>query len=212
MNAIGERLRELRRASGKNQTEFAAIAGVSRNAQVNYEAGKRSPDSDYMAALQAAGYDVQYVLTGYRTSDVPGAREFMDRMEEAAAKTRALWRVYPLPEDPGLFAAMQGVRAIPGATDGHTDALAQAMSSLLTQPATQGVRDEPDVARYVQGLDEALLRSVMLGVEDFLAAKRARMPIDKKAELIAGVYAHFLQEKQTKASRANVLAFIRRGA
>lgn len=47
-----------------NQTEFAALAGVRKRAQINYEAGERAPDANYLAAIAAAGADVAYILTG----------------------------------------------------------------------------------------------------------------------------------------------------
>jgi len=43
---------------------MAVAGGVQRLSQINYEAGKRSPDWDYLALVAAAGVDVQYVLTG----------------------------------------------------------------------------------------------------------------------------------------------------
>lgn len=50
---------------------MAATGGVQRGAQINYEAGKRSPDWDYLALVAAAGVDVQYVITGkLGTSDL----------------------------------------------------------------------------------------------------------------------------------------------
>lgn len=67
MNPIGARLREEREALGANQTDFAQIGGVQRRAQVNYEAGERSPDAAYLAAVAQAGVDVLYVLTGRRS-------------------------------------------------------------------------------------------------------------------------------------------------
>lgn len=49
-----------------NQADFGAIAGVKKNAQINYEADKRAPDTDYLSALAKHGVDVMYVLTGTR--------------------------------------------------------------------------------------------------------------------------------------------------
>lgn len=67
MSKIGERLREERKRLGMSQEAFGALAGVKTNAQFNYEAGNRSPDSDYLSALAKHGVDVLYVLTGRRT-------------------------------------------------------------------------------------------------------------------------------------------------
>lgn len=75
---IGERLKEERTRLGLNQTDFAAVAKVSKTTQFNYEKGERSPDADYLVAVAEAGVDVLYLLTGKRmpaTADSLGADE-----------------------------------------------------------------------------------------------------------------------------------------
>nr|WP_213630724.1 helix-turn-helix transcriptional regulator [Pseudomonas sp. Pc102] len=69
---IGERLREERDRLGMNQTDFGAIAGVSRGTQKAYELGSSSPDVKYLAALQSAGVDVLYVVAGTRPEVAAG--------------------------------------------------------------------------------------------------------------------------------------------
>lgn len=64
MNSFGDRLREERKRLELSQDAMAVAGGVQRLSQINYEAGKRSPDWDYLALVAAAGVDVQYVLTG----------------------------------------------------------------------------------------------------------------------------------------------------
>lgn len=68
---VGGRLRQERQRLGLNQTEFAAIADVSKASQVNYESGERSPDADYLAEI-ADRVDVLYVLTGRREGQAKG--------------------------------------------------------------------------------------------------------------------------------------------
>ena len=63
---IGDRLKEERERLGFSQTEFAAVAGASKNSQYNYEKGDRSPDADYLAAIADRGVDILYVVTGER--------------------------------------------------------------------------------------------------------------------------------------------------
>lgn len=63
---IGERLKEERNRVGANQTVFAEQCGVTKNTQLAYEKGERSPDANYLAAASAAGIDVLYVVTGER--------------------------------------------------------------------------------------------------------------------------------------------------
>lgn len=64
---IGERLKEERARLGHNQADFAALAGVSKTTQFNYEKGERSPDAEYLAAAAVQGVDVLYVVTSERT-------------------------------------------------------------------------------------------------------------------------------------------------
>lgn len=63
---IGERLREERVRLGFNQADFAALAGVAKTSQFNYEKGERSPDAAYLAAVSTKGVDILYVVTGER--------------------------------------------------------------------------------------------------------------------------------------------------
>lgn len=63
---IGKRLREERERLGFNQTDFAAIGGVGRKSQFNYEEDERQPDAVYLSAIHGAGADVQYIVTGTR--------------------------------------------------------------------------------------------------------------------------------------------------
>ncbi len=64
MNSIADRLRAAREQVGMSQADFGALAGVKRNAQMNYESGARTPDAIYLAALARHGIDVSYIVTG----------------------------------------------------------------------------------------------------------------------------------------------------
>lgn len=68
---IGSRLREERERLGLNQEGFGQLGGVRKQAQLLYEKDERKPDSDYLAAVAAAGVDVLFVLTGLRQSNLP---------------------------------------------------------------------------------------------------------------------------------------------
>lgn len=94
---IGERLKEERERLGLNQTDFAALAGASKNTQYNYEKGERSPDSNYLAAAAAQGVDVLYVITGVRTlqsssSFTAEETEFVEILRSVDEADRALLR------------------------------------------------------------------------------------------------------------------------
>jgi len=66
MDNLGERIRLERERLGLSQTEVGEVGGVKKNAQHNYETGKRQPDAAYLAAISKIGVDVLYVLTGVR--------------------------------------------------------------------------------------------------------------------------------------------------
>lgn len=65
---IEERLKEERGRLGSNQSDFAALAGRTKKTLIDYEKGSTSPDAKFLAAIAAAGADVQYILTGIRSS------------------------------------------------------------------------------------------------------------------------------------------------
>lgn len=93
MNSFSDRLRDERKRLGLNQTELAELAGVQKRAQVNYEAGERSPDADYLASIAKAGADVLYILTGSREGPAPEAltaeeRVMLDYFRQASAPVR----------------------------------------------------------------------------------------------------------------------------
>ncbi|KAG0166199.1 hypothetical protein DFQ28_001748 [Apophysomyces sp. BC1034] len=64
MTTFGARLREERKRLGFTQAKFAAIIGIRKNAQTNYEGDLRCPDSKYFVKVAEHGVDVQYVVTG----------------------------------------------------------------------------------------------------------------------------------------------------
>jgi transcriptional regulator with XRE-family HTH domain len=66
MDSFSDRLKEERTRMSVNQSEFAKIGGVQKNAQIKYEKGERSPDVDYLQRISASGVDVLYLLTGRR--------------------------------------------------------------------------------------------------------------------------------------------------
>ncbi len=64
---IGERLKEQRQSIGMNQTDLAVHCGVTKNTQLAYEKGDRSPDAAYLAKAAERGIDVLYVVIGVHT-------------------------------------------------------------------------------------------------------------------------------------------------
>lgn len=71
---IGERLAEERKRLGFNQTDFAALAGISRKTLFGYESGERAPDAGGLAVWASEGMDVTYVVVGERSKVDPVGR------------------------------------------------------------------------------------------------------------------------------------------
>lgn len=67
-DGVGDRLKEERDRLALNQTDFGTLGSVSRGTQKAYEQGTNSPDLRYLSALERAGVDVQYVLTGVKAA------------------------------------------------------------------------------------------------------------------------------------------------
>ncbi|ENZ1253238.1 helix-turn-helix domain-containing protein [Pseudomonas aeruginosa] len=63
---IGERLSDERKRLGYNQSDFSALAGITRKTLFGYESGERAPDALALAAWAKSGLDVLYVVTGQR--------------------------------------------------------------------------------------------------------------------------------------------------
>lgn len=69
-DTIGVRLKSERQKMLCNQTDFAALGGASKPTQIRYEKGERFPDGNYLALIAEAGADVQYILTGNRSTPI----------------------------------------------------------------------------------------------------------------------------------------------
>lgn len=63
---IGARLLEERTRLDMTQQEVADAVGVTRLSVIQYESGRSSPSAETLAGMEAAGFDVRYVLTGMR--------------------------------------------------------------------------------------------------------------------------------------------------
>ncbi len=83
------RLREERERLDLSQTAMAALGGVQKRAQINYESGERAPDAKYLEGIAKAGVDVLYVLTGQRAGGVKPAPTLTGDEEELLELFRA---------------------------------------------------------------------------------------------------------------------------
>lgn len=83
MISSSERIREERQRLGFGIGELAAIAGVGRGAQANYEKGLRQPDLLYLAAIGEAGADILYIVRGIRTLSEQELQADLERYADA---------------------------------------------------------------------------------------------------------------------------------
>lgn len=68
---IGARLRQERERLGFNQVDFAKLGGASKRSLIDWEQGNLVPNAEFLAAVAAAGADINYVITGsYVTSSL----------------------------------------------------------------------------------------------------------------------------------------------
>jgi transcriptional regulator with XRE-family HTH domain len=65
---ISERLKEERKKLNLNQIEMAGIGNVSKHSQGDYEKGKSYPNAQYLEGIASVGADVQYIITGIRST------------------------------------------------------------------------------------------------------------------------------------------------
>lgn len=86
MSDLFTRLKSERKRLGLSQSELGQAGGVSKDAQLNYESGARSPSADYLQNVAAAGVDVLFVLTGARQSKsgLPAELEDLARAYDSA--------------------------------------------------------------------------------------------------------------------------------
>ncbi len=69
MQNFYKRLIEERERLGFKKGDIARAGGVANSTYTKYEDGSRVPDAEFLAAIAAAGADVQYILTGIRTAN-----------------------------------------------------------------------------------------------------------------------------------------------
>lgn len=76
---FGGRLRDERERVGMTQTALAEVAGIKRMAQGQYESEVRSPTVRYLSAVAGVGLDVQYLLFGSRSAQLPGGSRGLEK-------------------------------------------------------------------------------------------------------------------------------------
>lgn len=82
MSTIAERLKSERQRLGLSQERMGAIAGVTKQSQINYEKGVRQPDVEYLAAVGEGGADVLFIVTG-QSSQANSQLDDRERLTQA---------------------------------------------------------------------------------------------------------------------------------
>ncbi|MBK5142991.1 helix-turn-helix transcriptional regulator [Budviciaceae bacterium BWR-B9] len=75
---ISDRLKNERERLRLTQPEFAEASGVSKRTVIEWEKGNTSPNAVQLSSLSGVGVDVQYVLTGEKST----FKKLMDKFEE----------------------------------------------------------------------------------------------------------------------------------
>ena len=93
VNQRGERIRQERLRLNLSQKQFAALFGKKTMAAFRYEKGERVMGQDDLEALQQAGVDVWYLLTGERqqknllSDDAKKLLKFWDNVDPEQRQT-----------------------------------------------------------------------------------------------------------------------------
>ncbi len=189
MTTIGDRLKEERTRLGLSQEAMAKIAGVHRNTQIKYESGKRLPDSDYLDLVQRAGVDVSYLFCG---------------MTE---ETKLMYDIAQVELGKGIYEAL-------GLKEHEIKEAALELSEIMGSEFTNGGACDDDKwcrgrrAEFVaelltrspvfasqsatgQEVDQALLSTILEGLELAIGNVGTRILPAKKAQAVAMLYRAF---------------------
>lgn len=82
------RLKEEREKTTLTAQEFAALGGAKRSTQFNYEKGAKFPGIDYLIKLYRAGVDINYIVTGKRSTADPMTQALIEAFYKADTVTK----------------------------------------------------------------------------------------------------------------------------
>jgi transcriptional regulator with XRE-family HTH domain len=69
METLGTRLKAERKRLRHSLEEFAAVGGVGRSTQANYEAGTTRPTADYLNKISTLGAEIFWITRGTEEDD-----------------------------------------------------------------------------------------------------------------------------------------------
>ncbi|UVE66968.1 helix-turn-helix transcriptional regulator [Burkholderia pyrrocinia] len=177
---------------GLSQAEFAALGGLGKQAQLNYESGTRSPDASYLAALTKVGVDVLYVISGDRSDQASMPPDEQDLLQEfrqldSASRAAVLETIKNARQggrgtSPILL--IEEVELLDGFRQlndvGQTAVQASLNGFLLAGTMTNSGEPAKRIPRLAENrtakLDEAAREALQTAQADAQRAKRARSP------------------------------------
>jgi transcriptional regulator with XRE-family HTH domain len=130
------RLIEERKRLELNQEKMAELGGVAKRTYCDYEAGVSEPKASFLAAIAAAGADVQYILTGTRLAKLNNMMVILREVTQ---------RVNDLPLDESSKSELQ--QLLFGLETANADLVANARTRLQTS----------DIEQYLTSRESALL-------------------------------------------------------
>jgi transcriptional regulator with XRE-family HTH domain len=175
---IGSRLKQERDRLDLTQTDFGGIAGVKKRTVIDWEQGNSSPTAVQLSALAAAGVDVQFVLTGIRSLNMPNdVRNTAHQLYLVKSSTEA---IEPLHLDKYRAAELQSILC--AVARGNGDVVAEAMGDYASSELTAPEKDLLAAYRKASDVDRALIdRLAQLVVK---AAEDEAKPVEKENGII----------------------------
>ncbi|WGS41900.1 helix-turn-helix domain-containing protein [Burkholderia sp. JSH-S8] len=175
---------------GLSQAEFAALGGLGKQAEFNYEAGTRSPDANYLAALMKVGVDVLYVIGGHRADSAAMPVDEQDLLREyrqldsagRAAAFAAVKNVRGEGHDAPMVVLTEEVEMLEGFRQlndvGQTAVQASINGFLLSGTLTNSGEPAKRIPRLAENraakLDEAALEALKVAQADAQRTKGER--------------------------------------
>lgn len=195
--SFGDRLIEERKRLGLTQAEFSKKIGISRNSQVNYEAGKREPGVGYLDAIGKLGVDVSYVTTGIQLAvdslEHRVLSKMLDEIGTALGLNNELWDCYNnlLGQEIGLLPEV----FVPGFESAYigtqNDRLEEVINGSILNKIKHGT------------LNEKLLVGILKGIDTATSTKRIVLTPEKRAAATVLLYRTFIQAGKINQSAIN---------
>jgi transcriptional regulator with XRE-family HTH domain len=151
--SFGERIAKERKRLGLSQGSFAELLGVSLSTQKRYEKGEREPDLGYLQAIDNAGFDYRYIMTGIREIE-EGLRD-----KTACMLLYALLEVLGLKRnqvDELLVSAIELEKNVSHLPNGHHLALRDIKELAMEVVADVCFNDLPAISAIIEGFEAAI--------------------------------------------------------